>query len=92
MSQSHALISADLRFLDRQRPLPLLATLAVRLAVTTSKWADRAHTRKLKRTRGSGACKSRFGLFPSFTNLLLRRLSLFRHGPPLFMFVFFRAK
>ncbi len=46
MSQSHALISADLRFLDRQRPLPLLATLAVRLAVTTSKWADRAHTRK----------------------------------------------
>ncbi len=46
MSQTRALISADLIFLDRQRPLPLLAKLAVRVAVTTSKWADRAHTRR----------------------------------------------
>lgn len=46
MSQARALISADLNFLDRQSPLPLLATLAVRVAVTSSKWADRARTRK----------------------------------------------
>lgn len=46
MSQSNALISADLIFLDRQRPLPLFATLAVRVAVTTSKWAERARTRR----------------------------------------------
>ena len=46
MSQSRALISSDLLFLDRHRPLPLLATLAVRVAVTSSKWADRARTRR----------------------------------------------
>ena len=44
MSQPRALISADLLFLDQHRPLPLLATLAVRIAVTSSKWADRARS------------------------------------------------
>lgn len=46
MSQSHALISEDLAFLDRQRPMPILAMLAVRVAVTCSKWATHHHTRK----------------------------------------------
>ncbi len=45
MSQSHALISSDLAFLDAQRPMPLLATFAVRVAVTSSKWAVRRRTR-----------------------------------------------
>lgn len=45
MSQSRALISADLAFLDQQRPMPLLASLAVRVAVTSSKWAKRHRTR-----------------------------------------------
>jgi len=46
MSQTRALISVDLAYLDSQRPLPLLASLAVRVAVTSSKWANRARTRK----------------------------------------------
>lgn len=46
MSQSNALISADLAFLNAQRPLPLMAVLAVRVAVTLSKWSVRARTRK----------------------------------------------
>lgn len=46
MSQPNALISADLSFLDRQQPLGLVATLALRLAVTSSKWANRARTRR----------------------------------------------
>ncbi|MGB7317297.1 MAG: DUF1127 domain-containing protein [Planktotalea sp.] len=46
MSQSRALISADLAFLDSQRPMPILAALAVRVAVTSSKWALRHRTRK----------------------------------------------
>lgn len=46
MSQSRALISADLAFLDQQRPLPLLATFAVCVAVTSSKWAMRYRTRR----------------------------------------------
>lgn len=45
MSQSRALISADLAFLDQHRSMPLLATLAVRVAVTSSKWATRYRTR-----------------------------------------------
>ncbi|WP_040777880.1 DUF1127 domain-containing protein [Planktotalea sp.] len=45
MLQSRALISADLAFLDQHRPMPLLATLAVRVAVTSSKWATRYRTR-----------------------------------------------
>jgi uncharacterized protein YjiS (DUF1127 family) len=44
MSQSHALISEDLAFLDRQRLMPILAMLAVRVAMTCSKWAT--HQRK----------------------------------------------
>ena len=50
MSQPHALISADLSFLDRQRPLGLVATLAVRFAVTASKWAIRVRTRRTLKT------------------------------------------
>ncbi|MGH1577179.1 DUF1127 domain-containing protein [Planktotalea sp.] len=46
MSHTRALISADLAFLDQQRPLPLLATVAVFVAVTSSKWAMRYRTRK----------------------------------------------
>ena len=46
MSQPHALISADLSFLDRQHALGLVATLAVRLAVASSKWANRSRTRR----------------------------------------------
>ena len=46
MSQPRALISADLLFLDQHRPLPLLATVAVRIAMTSSKWADRARARR----------------------------------------------
>jgi uncharacterized protein YjiS (DUF1127 family) len=50
MSQSRALISKDLAFLDQQRPLPILATLAVYVAVTSSKWATRHRTRRALRT------------------------------------------
>lgn len=46
MSQTRALISSDLAYLDAQRPMPLLATLAVRVAVTSSKWALRYRTRQ----------------------------------------------
>lgn len=53
MSQTRALISADLAFLDRQQPMPLLATLAVRVAVTTSKWAKRRRTRSSLKTLDS---------------------------------------
>ena len=45
MPQSRALISSDLAFLDAQRPMPILAMLAVRVAVTSSKWAARHRTR-----------------------------------------------
>mgnify|MGYP000094281230 CR=1 FL=1 len=50
MSQSRALISQDLAFLDAQRPMPILATLAVRVAVTSSKWATRYRTRRTLHT------------------------------------------
>lgn len=46
MSQPRALISADLLFLDQHRTLPLLTMVAVRIAVTSSKWADRARARR----------------------------------------------
>lgn len=45
MSQTHALISADLAFLDRQRPMPVLAALAISVAVTSSRWARQSRTR-----------------------------------------------
>lgn len=46
MSQSRALISADLAYLDRQHPMPAFAALAVRVAVTVSKWSERTRTRR----------------------------------------------
>lgn len=46
MSQSRALISADLAYLDQQTPLPVLASMAVRVAVTLSKWSTRQRTRQ----------------------------------------------
>lgn len=45
MSQPHAPLSADLAYLDRSSPLPLLATLSVRVAVTLAKWSTRSRTR-----------------------------------------------
>ncbi|MEP5154901.1 DUF1127 domain-containing protein [Planktotalea sp.] len=53
MSQTRALISADLAFLDRQQPMPILATIAVRVAVTSSKWAKRRRTRRSLRNLDS---------------------------------------
>lgn len=45
MSQSRALISADLAYLDQQNPMPAFAAIAVRVAVTASKWSKRRKTR-----------------------------------------------
>lgn len=46
MSQSRALLSADLAYLDRSSPLPVLAGLSVRVAVALAKWSMRARTRR----------------------------------------------
>lgn len=68
MSQPRALISADLLFLDQHRPLPLLATIAVRIAVTSSKWADRARShRALKNLDPHLLCV--IGLTPDVANI-----------------------
>ena len=46
MSQSHALRSSNLAYLDQSAPLPLLAIVAVKVAVTAAKWDTRRRTRR----------------------------------------------
>jgi uncharacterized protein YjiS (DUF1127 family) len=50
MVHGHSLRHSALAYLDTQSPLPALAVVALRVAVTVTKWSTHARTRKaLKR-------------------------------------------
>jgi uncharacterized protein YjiS (DUF1127 family) len=46
MDHGHSLRHDALAYLDTQAPLPALAVVALRVAVTVTKWSTRARTRK----------------------------------------------